>query len=106
VRRLYAAFLHRPADPGGLATWTARSAAGESSASIGRMLAASPEFAARHAGLSDRDFVTATYRNVLRREPDPGGFDTWLHVARTQGRAAVLLGFAESAELRQLTGWG
>ena len=106
VQRLYAAFLHRPPDPAGMATFNALALAGHSAASIGSLLARSPEFLARYASVPDSEFVAVAYRDVLDREADPGGWRTHEELRRSGGRGAVLLSLASSAELQaRIAGW-
>ena len=47
-------------------------------------------------------FVATCYFNYLKREPDPGGFNYWLHILKDQsdGEAAVIKGFIYSGEYR------
>jgi hypothetical protein len=61
--------------------------------------ATSPEFQVKYGPLDDAGYVTQLYRNVLHRDPEPTGLQSWLNTlsARTS-RADVLLGFSESAE--------
>lgn len=105
LQRLYLAFLGRPADAGGLATYRGSLAQGHTLADVAGALAASPEHAHRYGHLGDAAFVDAAYRVVLGRAPDPGGAAHWREVLRHHGRTAVLLGFAESEELRLRSGW-
>ena len=65
----------------------------------------SAEFQAKYGSLSDAQFVTQLYTNVLDRAPDPGGYATWVKALTpvSQGglgesRDYVLVGFAESVE--------
>lgn len=64
----------------------------------------SPEFASRYGNLSNEQFVTQLYANVLDRAPDAAGLA--YHVghlnAGTRNRAQILLGFSESPENKQL----
>jgi DNA-binding beta-propeller fold protein YncE len=60
---------------------------------------ASPEFQATYGALTNTQFVTLLYANVLQRAPDQAGLDGW--VALLDGgmsRGQVLLGFSDSAE--------
>ncbi|OFA00527.1 DUF4214 domain-containing protein [Duganella sp. HH101] len=60
----------------------------------------SEEFVRRYgANLSDADFVTQLYNNVLRRAPDAAGHAYWLHdVQIGVARANVLANFSVSPE--------
>ncbi len=70
---------------------------------LARNFAASPEFVTRWNGLTDTDFVTALYRNVLNRAPDSGGQAVQLDaLAHGLSRATLLANFATAAESVQL----
>lgn len=105
IHRLYLSFLGRPADDTGLATYRASLAQGRTLADVATALASSAEHAHRYGHLGDAAFVDAAYRIVLGREPDPAGAAHWREVARLHGRTTVLVGFADSEELRLRTGW-
>ncbi len=72
----YRAFLGRPADPGGLATWLAAFAAGATNEEVDAAILGSPEFFA-DAGATTTGFITALYQDLLGRPPDPGGLAYW-----------------------------
>lgn len=105
VARLYRAGLGRLPDGGGLAYWGDRVTEGASLVSVAQGFMNGPEFQARFGGLDDAGFVAQTYRNVLGREADPGGFSYWHGLLLNGGRsrAEVLVGLSESAENKQLT---
>jgi hypothetical protein len=99
VYRLYWATLDRPPDEGGLVNWTHALNAGTSLQAAADGFVKSTEFQAVYGNLSNTDFVTLLYHNVLHRDPDAGGLSTW--VTELQGgvsRALVVLGFSESPE--------
>ena len=49
--------------------------------------------------MSDRDFVTLVYRNVLSRTPDAGGYGYWLdRMTAGMSRGSLMIGFSESDE--------
>ena len=59
------------------------------------------EFAIRYgSNVSDQQFITALYKNVLDRAPDAGGNTNWMNqlTSNTLDRASVLVGFSESQE--------
>lgn len=60
----------------------------------------STEFQHKYGSLSDTQFVTQLYANVLDRAPDTPGLNTWLDAlgAGHHTREWVLVGFAESDE--------
>jgi hypothetical protein len=65
----------------------------------------SPELTSKYGSLSNADFVTQLYQNVLGRGPDATGLGGWLNYmtpgnssGATYTRGMVLVGFAESPE--------
>lgn len=112
IVRLYASYFLRNPDYQGLNFWVNEYVSGRwTFPAISNFFATSPEFAARYGSLSNDQFVTLIYRNVLNREPDPDGFAFWVKqlndFARNQatGRSAgqVMADFSESPENKQKT---
>ncbi len=59
----------------------------------------SPEFSSKYGSVTDAQFVTLLYQNVLDRAPDQAGFEFHLnHLQTTHNRADVLREFSESPE--------
>lgn len=104
IRRLYLAYFGRDADPAGLQHWLTHLAHGYSWEWISSQFAVSAEFAMRYGALSDEQFVHRAYQNVLGRPADHGGLIHWLEILRRHGRGHVMLGFAQSQELRLRSG--
>jgi hypothetical protein len=106
VYRLYRAYFLRAPDAGGMAYWLGRYDGGMPLSAISAWFAQSPEFVARYGSLDSGSFVKLVYRNVLNREPDPGGYAHWapLVESRRLSRGAMMIGFSESPEFRALTG--
>ncbi len=136
VALLYEAALGREPDSGGLTNWvniydtlpTSVQAAGvytslaetsggfNGSLSIADGFIDSAEFQTKYGSLSNQQYITQLYANVLHRTPDQGGMDTWMaaltptgqsytdptsgqtFAGQGQTRAYVLVGFAESTE--------
>jgi hypothetical protein len=99
VSRLYLGALLRVPDSGGLDNWVAYLRAGNSRQSAGDAFAASSEFANLYGALSNSDYVSALYVNVLGRKVDSTGLTNW--VALLNGgasRGQVLIGLSESPE--------
>jgi hypothetical protein len=101
--RLYRALLGRAPDAGGLTFWVGRRRSG--SWTLQRMadsFTASSEFRRKYGSLTNRQFVTRIYTDVLGRSADPSGVDFWTRqldlVRRTRG--SVMVGFSESNEYR------
>lgn len=78
LTELYIAYFDRAADALGLSFWaTAFQKNGFSFEAIADLFFTQPETVALYSGVSDGDFVTAVYNNVLGRNPDQAGFDFW-----------------------------
>jgi subtilisin-like proprotein convertase family protein len=102
VTRLYFAYFLRIPDYGGLIFWVTQYRNGASLDTISQAFAQSPEFIATYGSLSNRDFVTLLYNNVLGRPPDQGGLDFWTGKLDSGEltRGQVMLGFSESDEYK------
>ncbi len=102
VARLYFAYFLRIPDYSGLSFWAGYYRDGNPLANIANFFAQSTEFTTAYGSLSNGDFVTLVYNNVLGRAPDAGGLAYWKGQldtnARTRGQ--VMLGFSESEEFR------
>jgi hypothetical protein len=104
IYRLYQAILGRPPDASGLEYWARRLRRGTSVHVAARSIAGSSEFARRYPALSHDDFVRLVYRNVLRRDPDPGGFAYWTRRLQAgTDRALLVTSFSESRENQRRT---
>jgi hypothetical protein len=101
VYRLYEATLGRAPDQAGLTNWVTALNSGTSLQTVANGFVGSQEFQAVYgANLSNSDFVTLLYNNVLHRAPDQGGLNNWVGLL-TSGqdtRAQVVVGFSESPE--------
>ncbi len=118
VALLYQGALGRTPDAGGLSGWDAIAAALPASAqalgayalsdvsgnynttlSIAAGFTNSPEFIAKYGALTNTQFVTQLYANILDRSPDTAGFNGWMsQLSSGTTREHVLVGFADSAE--------
>jgi hypothetical protein len=99
VFRMYQAAFNRKPDLKGLGYWFAEMDKGTTLAEVAQSFINSPEFSKTYGSLTDSQFVTQLYQNVLQRVPDNAGLS--YHVANlTSGtpRAQVLVGFSESPE--------
>jgi hypothetical protein len=98
VQFYYDALLGRPADPGGLASWTGVLNAGWSDQAVLEGIVGSAEFYA-HVGGTPSAFVTALYADLLGRGPDAGGLASWVGAVNAGvSRGAVVAGFLYSSE--------
>jgi Ca2+-binding RTX toxin-like protein len=101
VYRVYEATLGRAPDQEGLTNWVTQLNAGASLQSVVDGFVNSQEFLNKYgASLSNAQFVTLLYENVLHREPDPSGLNNWVGYLTTGAmtRAQVVTGFSESPE--------
>jgi Ca2+-binding RTX toxin-like protein len=89
VRDLYEKLLHRGADQGGIAYWTAQTAAS------GRTGVAAAFFQSLE---SRQDRVAALYEKFLRRGPDTAGLGFWAGVIFVDGDIALAKHLAASDE--------
>jgi hypothetical protein len=69
---------------------------------ISQAFSQSPEFIARYGSLTNEEFVTLVYANVLGRAPEAEGFAFWTNQLNqgAMGRGQVMLEFSESTENR------
>ena len=106
VARLYFAYFLRVPDYGGLQFWIGQYNAGATLESISAQFAASAEFGTRYGALTNQQFVTLVYGNVLGRAPDASGLAYWTGqlASGARDRGSVMLGFSESPEYRTTIG--
>ena len=99
VIRLYRATFLRTPDHGGLAYWLQRRGQGTTLASIADSFASSSEFRNRYGGLTDSQFVSLVYGNVLGRSPDVAGRAYWVgRLAQGLARGQLMASFSQSSE--------
>ncbi len=97
--RLYGATLNRAPDVAGLSGWTQKMSGGSSLAAVTASFVNSTEFQTRYGALTNTQFVTLMYSNVLNRTPDVAGQASWLaQLNAGASRASVVDGFSESLE--------
>jgi hypothetical protein len=78
VQKLYVAYFSRPADPAGLAYWEGVvTAAKGSTAAVSAAFAASAEYKAAYAGLTETQVVNTIYNNLFGRDAEPAGLLYW-----------------------------
>lgn len=98
--RIYKAAFDRAPDSGGLGFWIDAMDDGATLTSVAKGFINSPEFQKLYgANVSNKDYVTKLYNNVLDRNPDQGGYDFWLGaLAKGATREDILVNFSESNE--------
>jgi glucose/arabinose dehydrogenase len=96
---LYACFL-RPPTHLEIRYWTDQRHMNTPIDFVAEYFSQTSEFLARYGALNNNDFVVAVYRNVLGREPDPGGLAAWRQAldSGSYTRGQVMLGFSQSGE--------
>jgi hypothetical protein len=94
----YQQYLHRTPVPSEVMYWAGQMQGGATAAQVAAGFLGSPEYYGR-AGGTDKAWVDALYRDLLRRPADPGGESFWQGAlaAGTQ-RADVAMGFLTSQE--------
>ncbi len=113
VALLYQGALGRTPDAGELAYWVdtvsnlplaiqnlgSQALASGVTNSIAGNFTHSAEFIGKYGALSNSQFVTQLYSNILDRTPDSGGFNYWMsNLNNGASREELLVGFAESDE--------
>lgn len=103
--RLYQAAFDREPDADGLGYWIDELDRGLGDLTwVANNFIISNEFEARYGNpstVSNEDFLTLVYQNVLGRNPDAQGYAYWMDELDTGfGRASVLASFSESEENR------
>lgn len=103
IYRLYRAAFDRVPDKAGLGYWLKVADDGAAAVNIAATIMNSTEFKGLYgSNLSNEQFLTNVYQNVLHRAYDQGGFDYWIATMRDEhlSQAQVLDFFAQSAENR------
>ena len=98
--RLYQAAFDRTPDKEGLSWNTHMLDAGLTHTQMSAAFLASAEFQSTYGNLTNSQFISALYANILDRAPDPSGYAGWLDYLNSGqlNRADVLVGFSESVE--------
>jgi hypothetical protein len=98
--RLYRAAFDRTPDEPGLGFWIAQLDKGAKPTDMASGFLASQEFQKLYGtNVSNAEFLSHVYQNVLHRAPDPAGYAYWLDTLdHGASRAAVLSEVSESAE--------
>jgi len=106
VRALYLELLGREPDAGGWDAWVNNMLNGMTIAQVRQHFMNSPEYKARQAQLKDATYraqVRALYLELLKREPDAGGWNGWVaNMHNGMSLAQVRQHFINSAEYKAL----
>jgi hypothetical protein len=99
VVRLYATMLDRNPDQAGLVFWSGKMAQGTDLLDAIKGFLNSAEFITRFGGMTDKQLVSALYREALGREPEAGGL-AWhvQNLAHGASRAETIKNFITSDE--------
>ncbi len=102
VYRMYDSAFNRQADAGGFENWVNAFYGGAKMKDLVNAFMNSAEFTNTYGSinsLTDTQFVTLLYNNVLNRAPDSGGLSSWLSALSSgTSRADVFMSFSESQE--------
>lgn len=103
VFRLYWAFFDRKPEVGGARYWVGRYDQCASLLDITWSFGNSTEFVNTYGSLSDRDYITLVYNNVLDRTPDEPGYRYWLALLSdgSLSRSELMLYFSLGDEFRR-----
>ena len=103
--RLYFAFFDRPPDYDGLTYWTSRIRDGVTLEQVAQQFVLSSEFQLTYGSLSDDDYTSLVYGNVLDRPADAQGQQYWVGLLATGlERGELMVAFSDSAEYRTVIG--
>lgn len=104
VARLYEAYFLRNPDEVGFQFWLESWRDGVGLWDMSDAFADSEEFVQTYGALTDAEFVSLVYENVMERQPDQEGLDFW--IAEIEGpltRGDMMAYFADSTEYRNKT---
>jgi Leucine-rich repeat (LRR) protein len=100
ISRLYFAFFLRRSDHAGLMFWIGRRETDLAMTGIAVFFVTSDEFQSLYGSLSNGDFVSLVYQNVLSRAPDDAGLAFWTGQLDSSAisRGGLMVRFSESTE--------
>ncbi len=99
IAKLYMGLLQRDPDFAGFSNILNLMRTGSTQATVLAGFMSTPEFQTAYGTLDASAFVTALYRNLLGRAPDPAGFSYWTFLVNFGApRAGVVQGFIQSPE--------
>jgi hypothetical protein len=100
IARLYQGALSREGDSSGLGYWITQLDNGNNSADVASGFINSDEFLTNYGSdISDGQFITNLYSNMLGRAPDAAGYAYWFNEMQNGAtKEQTLINFSESAE--------
>ena len=103
IVRLYQAYFTRDPDYGGFSYWLDALRNGGKADDISGAFASSSEFRRTYGSLTNTQFVSTVYQNVLGRQSDADGQAYWVDQLDRKliGRGKLMLRFSESSEYQQ-----
>jgi hypothetical protein len=104
--RLYKAYYKRWPDAGGYDYWIRKMKNGATLTSVSDYFAKSSEFQRNYGSLSNEQFVSLVYTNVLGRVGDQQGYEFWLKRLNDKKitRGGLMIQFSESSEFKRKYG--
>jgi S-layer protein len=108
LQKLYVAYFTRPADVRGLAYWEAIvEAAGGNTAAVSAAFAASAEYKATYANMSNLQIVNKVYNNLFGHDADLPGLNYWVDLLDAKAITIdnVVKAIAEGALTTDLTAY-
>lgn len=104
--RLYKAYYKRWPDAGGYDYWIRKMKNGATLSSVSDFFAKSSEFRRTYGSLSNEQFVSLVYTNVLGRVGDQAGYNYWLKRLNDKKitRGGLMTQFSESSEFKRKYG--
>lgn len=98
LTRVFRTLFGRVPDYEGYDYWLDRRWTDASIATVVAGFFGSPEYASKHGGKTDTQFMTYLYQNGLGRNPDNGGLNWWVDEINDHGRQDVVRRFSQSEE--------
>lgn len=100
IARLYQGALSRAGDSNGLGYWITQLDSGNALAGVASDFINSDEFLTKYGSdLSDSQFISNLYSNMLGRTPDAAGYQYWVNEMKNGAtKEQTLINFSESAE--------
>lgn len=104
--RLYKAYYKRWPDAGGYDYWIRKMKNGATLSSVSDYFAKSSEFQRNYGSLSNEQFVSLVYTNVLGRVGDQAGYNYWVKKLNDKRitRGGLMIQFSESSEFKRKYG--